>query len=239
MAYLNKVLLIGNLTKDPELRYTASGTAVCDFSLAVNRVYTSNGEKKEETCFIDINVWGRQAESVSKYLHKGSSAFIEGRLQLDQWEDKETRQKRSRIKVVADRVQFLNSPRSSTEFEAGGNYQQAQNSNTPQSYQNNGGYQQQQGMQGQVPMQPMPVPEFSPTPNQMPQTGAPQQNPFMNAQTQQNAFANAPATPPAFAPPPQAEMQQPAQASAPAPVAPASASPTDSFNTDSEDDIPF
>ena len=235
MAFLNKVLLIGNLTKDPELRYTPNGTAVCDFRIAVNRVYTTNGEKKEETCFIDINVWGRQAESVSKYLHKGSSAFIEGRLQLDQWEDKETRQNRSRMKVVAERVQFLNSPRSNTEFEAGGNYNQP-NTNSPQGYQQNNDYRQQYqgGMQAQAPM---PAPNYNSAPQQMPQAAPPQQNnPFANAPSQQNAFANVPPTPPAFAPPPQVEQQPPQVVVPPAPV---EEQANNAFNTESEDDIPF
>ena len=108
MASFNKVLLMGNLTKDPELRYTPGGSAVTDFGLAINRTYSSaSGEKKDETCFVEITVWAKQAESVSKYLQKGSPAFIEGRLQLDQWEDKETGKSRSRLKVVAERVQFI------------------------------------------------------------------------------------------------------------------------------------
>lgn len=113
MASFNKVLLMGNLTKDPELRYTPGGSAVTDFGLAINRAYTSaSGEKKDDTCFVEITVWAKQAESVSRYLQKGSPVFIEGRLQLDQWEDKETGKNRSRLKVVAERVQFLGGPKS-------------------------------------------------------------------------------------------------------------------------------
>lgn len=109
MANLNKVLLIGNLTRNPELKYTPSGSAVCDFGIATNRTYTSNNEKKEEVCFVDISVWGKQAESCSQYLQKGSPVFIEGRLKLDQWLDKDTQKQRSRLTVVAERVQFLSS----------------------------------------------------------------------------------------------------------------------------------
>lgn len=107
MANLNKVLLIGNLTRDPELRYIPSGTAVANFGLATNRVYTTqDGERKEEVCFVDIVTWAKTAENCANYLSKGSPIFIEGRLQYDSWET-EDGQKRSRLRVVADRVQFL------------------------------------------------------------------------------------------------------------------------------------
>ena len=107
MASLNKVLLIGNLTRDPELRYIPSGTAVAEFGLAINREYLDKaGEKKEDVCFVDLVVWGRQAETCNQYLAKGRMVFIEGRLQFDQWESKEG-EKRSKLRVVADRVQFL------------------------------------------------------------------------------------------------------------------------------------
>ncbi|MDD5173868.1 MAG: single-stranded DNA-binding protein [Candidatus Omnitrophota bacterium] len=106
-ASLNKVLLIGNLTRDPELRYVPSGTAVATFSIAVNRVYTSQaGEKKEEVAFIRIVVWGRRAEVCGEYLSKGSPVFIEGRLQSRSWEGQDG-QKRSTTEVIADNVQFL------------------------------------------------------------------------------------------------------------------------------------
>lgn len=108
MASLNKVMLIGNLTRDPELRYTTSGAAVCELGLAVNRKYVMNNQEKEETTFIDIIVWNKQAESCSKYLQKGKSVFIEGRLKLDNWETKDG-EKRSKMRVVAERVQFLSS----------------------------------------------------------------------------------------------------------------------------------
>ena len=108
MAYLNKVFLIGNLTRDPELRVTPKGTAICQFGIAVNRQFKDeSGATRDETTFVDIEAWGKQGELVSKYLTKGSLAMVEGRLKLDQWEDKTSGQKRSKIKVVLDNVQFL------------------------------------------------------------------------------------------------------------------------------------
>ncbi len=109
MAALNKVFLIGNLTRDPELRYTPGGTAVADLGMAVNREFTArDGERKSETCFIDIVVWQKVAESCKEYLHKGSPVFVEGRLQLDTWQTSQG-EKRSKMRVVAERVQFLDS----------------------------------------------------------------------------------------------------------------------------------
>ena len=112
MAALNKVMLIGNLTRDPELRYIPSGTAVVKLGLAVNREYQdrTSGEKKEDVCFVDITVWGKQAEACNQYLSKGRPVFIEGRLEFSTWESKEG-EKRSKLEVVADRVQFLGSRR--------------------------------------------------------------------------------------------------------------------------------
>ncbi len=110
MASYNKVLLMGNLTKDPELRYTPSGAAVANLRLAVNRRYKDkNQELKEEVCFITAVVWNKQAETCNQYLHKGSSVFIEGRLQSRSWEDN-TGAKRNVIEVRAERVQFLGAP---------------------------------------------------------------------------------------------------------------------------------
>lgn len=107
MASLNKVFLMGNLTRDPELRYVPSGTAVATFTVAMNRVYTSQaGEKKEEVSFIRVVVWGRRAEVCGEYLSKGSPVFIEGRLQSRSWEGQDG-QKRSAVEVIADNVQFL------------------------------------------------------------------------------------------------------------------------------------
>jgi single-strand DNA-binding protein len=110
MAYLNKVFLIGNLTRDPELRVTPKGTAICQFGIAVNRQFKDeSGATRDETTFVDIEAWGKQGELVAKYLSKGSLAMVEGRLKLDQWEDKTSGQKRSKLKVVLDNVQFLSS----------------------------------------------------------------------------------------------------------------------------------
>lgn len=108
MANVNKVILIGNLTRDPEMKYTPKGSAVTDFGLAVNRTYqTDGGEKREETTFVDITFWGRTAEIASKYLQKGRPVYVEGRLQMDTWEDKQSGQKRSKLKVVGETLQFL------------------------------------------------------------------------------------------------------------------------------------
>ena len=112
MASFNKVILVGNLTRDPELRYTPKGTAIAKFGLAVNRAWTSeSGEKKEEVTFVDIDVFGRTAENVAQYMRKGSPMLVEGRLRLDQWDDKQTGQKRSKLGVVGEIIQFLGSPR--------------------------------------------------------------------------------------------------------------------------------
>ncbi len=109
MASLNKVFLAGHLTRDPEIRYIASGKAVADLGLAVNRRYrTASGEDKEETCFINVTVWGKQAEMAGEYLKKGSGVLVEGALRMDQWES--NGEKRSRLSVTADRIQFLDKP---------------------------------------------------------------------------------------------------------------------------------
>jgi single-strand DNA-binding protein len=108
MASFNKVILMGNLTRDPELRYTPKGTAIAKIGLAVNRVWTTEtGEKKEEVTFVDVDVFGRTAENVGQYMRKGSPILIDGRLRLDQWDDKQTGQKRTKLGVVAETVQFL------------------------------------------------------------------------------------------------------------------------------------
>ncbi|ETX08285.1 single-stranded DNA-binding protein [Candidatus Entotheonella palauensis] len=106
MASLNSVTLLGNLTRDPELRYTPQGTAVTTFGLAVNRRYSQEGQQKEEVCFVDIVAFGRQAETVNEYLAKGNLALVEGRLQWRSWETPEG-QKRSKHEVVANNVQFM------------------------------------------------------------------------------------------------------------------------------------
>ena len=104
---LNKVMIAGNLTRDPELRYTPKGTAVAELGLAINRVFSDDqGVKKEDATFVDVTLWGRTAEIAQQYLHKGSPVFIEGRLQLDTWEDKGSGQKRSRLRVVGENMQL-------------------------------------------------------------------------------------------------------------------------------------
>lgn len=116
--HYNRVILIGNLTRDPELRYTPNNTAVTDFGLAVNRNYQDgSGEWKEETTFIDITVWGRQAENASQYLEKGNRVFLEGRLRLDQWET-DSGENRSKHGVTAERLSFLDSDAGGPEGES-------------------------------------------------------------------------------------------------------------------------
>jgi single-strand DNA-binding protein len=111
MASVNKVILIGNLTRDPEIKYTPKGTAVTDLGLAVNRFIPASegGEKREETTFIDVTLWGRTAEIANEYAKKGRPIYVEGRLQMDTWDDKQTGQKRSKLKVVGENIQLLGS----------------------------------------------------------------------------------------------------------------------------------
>jgi single-strand DNA-binding protein len=110
MASFNKVILLGNLTRDPEVRYTPKGSAVCDLGLAVNRVYTlDSGEKREEVTYVDVVLWARLAEIAGEYLKKGRPVFIEGRLQLDTWDDKQSGQKRSKLRVIGETMQLLGS----------------------------------------------------------------------------------------------------------------------------------
>ncbi|MBM4048738.1 MAG: single-stranded DNA-binding protein [Planctomycetes bacterium] len=118
MANFNKVFLMGNLTRDPELRYTPSGLAVTQFGLAINRRYTSKeGEQKEDVCFVEIEAFGRQAEVLSEYMSKGSPLFVEGRLRYSSWQDKQG-QKRTKLSVVADGFQFLGGKRGAPTGEA-------------------------------------------------------------------------------------------------------------------------
>jgi single-strand DNA-binding protein len=113
MTDLNKVLLMGRLTFDPELRRTPMGTAVAELRLATSRTWTNrDGEPQKETLYIDVTVWDRQAETCCQFLRKGSSVHVEGSLKMDTWEDKNTGEKRSKVKVQAERVQFLDSRRS-------------------------------------------------------------------------------------------------------------------------------
>src|SRR5437773_2156794 len=122
MASFNKVILLGNLTRDPEVRYTPKGSAVCDLGIAVNRVYTTeSGEKREEVTYVDVVLWARLAEIAGEYLKKGRPIFIEGRLQLDTWDDKQSGQKRSKLRVIGETMQLLGSrpPGTSAPAEAG------------------------------------------------------------------------------------------------------------------------
>jgi single-strand DNA-binding protein len=121
MPSLNKVLLMGNLTRDPELRVTPKGTPICQFSLAINRKFKmESGESREEVIYVDIEAWGKQGETIAKYVTKGRPLFVEGRLRLDQWEDKNTKEKRSRMKVVLEAFEFLGDGRAGGAGGAGG-----------------------------------------------------------------------------------------------------------------------
>lgn len=121
MASFNKVILLGNLTRDPEVRYTPKGSAVCDLGLAVNRQYTlDSGEKREEVTYVDVVLWSRLAEIAGEYLKKGRPVFIEGRLQMDSWEDKQSGQKRTKLRVIGETMQLLGSrPSGAAAAEAG------------------------------------------------------------------------------------------------------------------------
>ena len=114
MASLNKVFLMGNLTRDPDLRTTPSGASVCEFGLAVNRRFTVNGNERDETCFVDITVWSKAAENCKRFLEKGSPVLVEGRLQMDTWEKDGVRHQK--LKVRASAIKFLPKPdRSATD----------------------------------------------------------------------------------------------------------------------------
>lgn len=115
MPSLNKVMLMGNLTRDPELRVTPKGTPICQFSLAINRQFKmESGESREEVIYVDVEAWGKQGETIAKYMTKGRPLYVEGRLRLDQWEDKNTKEKKSRMKVVLEQFQFLGDNRGAT-----------------------------------------------------------------------------------------------------------------------------
>lgn len=168
MANLNKVMLIGNLTADPDVRQTPRGTSLTELRLAVNRVTngSNEGERREETTFLDVTCWGRTAEIAGQYLSKGRPVFIEGRLQMDTWEDKQTGQKRSRIRIVAENLQLLGGRGDGPQ---GGGQRSYNNGG----YQQDGGYQQggggyqqggsyghapQGGYNAQQPSSPSPMP---------------------------------------------------------------------------------
>ncbi len=129
MASYNKVMIMGNVTRDIELRYTPKGTAVADMGLACNRVRMGDdGQKIEEVTFVDVTLWGRQAELANQYLGKGRPVFIEGRLQTDSWTDKESGKQRSKLKVVGENMQFIGSPGGGGGNNNGGQQQAMQNS---------------------------------------------------------------------------------------------------------------
>lgn len=170
MANLNKVMIIGNLVADPEVRTTPRGNTVTELRLAVNRMSSgpNDGERREETTFLDVTCWGRTAEIAGQYLAKGRPVFIEGRLQQDTWEDKQTGQRRSKIRIVAENMQLLGGRDGAAPQQQGG-YQQRSNNNYgggQGGYSNggnygggysNGGYQQQRPQQ--TPPPPMPAEE--------------------------------------------------------------------------------
>ena len=161
MPNLNKVMLIGNLTRDPEVRRTPKGSAVTDIGMAINRNFTlDDGERREETTFVDITFWGRQAEVIGEYMKKGRPMYVEGRLQLDQWEDRNTGQQRSRLKVIGENFQFLGG-RDDQGGGGGGQYGGGQQS----------GYQQQAAPQQQY----APPAQQAPPQQQPPQQQAPPQ----------------------------------------------------------------
>ncbi len=130
MANFNKVILLGNLTRDPELRVTPKGTSVCQFGMAVNRVYRSGDETQEETTFVDLEAWGKQAEIISKYVNKGNPLFIEGRLKFDSWESKEG-EKRSKLKVIVENMQLMGSRGDNGGQQSSGGYAPAQRDSAP------------------------------------------------------------------------------------------------------------
>ena len=227
-ASYNKVILMGNLTRDPDLRYLPNGSGVCELGIAVNRRYTNSaGQEIDEPCFVDVVVWGKSAENCKQYLEKGSQVMIEGRLQLDQWEDRNGGGKRSKLRVVAEQIQFLNrrNPNAGGGYDGGNGSGAPQYGNAPQQAPaygtGNGGNnysapQQRYGNNGGSA-----VPRgFQPRQNSAPQSyDAPQQRPQ---------------TPPQMPLPPQ-------QQSAPVPPPEQPPMPNNAFNPDdaADDDIPF
>ena len=120
MSNFNKVILMGNLTRDVEMRYTQAGMAVAKLGMAINRKWTQNGEQKESTCFVDLTAFGRQAEVLSQYVTKGSPLFVEGRLEYSTWDDKNGGGKRSKLDVVVENFQFVGAPRNAAGGGGGG-----------------------------------------------------------------------------------------------------------------------
>jgi single-strand DNA-binding protein len=140
MSSLNQTFVMGNLTREVEIRYTPKGTAVAELGLAINRVYsTDSGERREEVTFLDITVWGRDAEIAGEYLTKGSPVLIHGRLQTEQWEDKQTGQKRSKLKVVCERLHLIGRKRESDQSEPA-ERQSARSAGARATHERNAGY---------------------------------------------------------------------------------------------------
>ena len=167
MASYNRVILVGNLTRDPQVRYIASGKAVCEIGLAVSHQWfdKQSNTRKEETTFVDITLWGRTAEVAGEYLSKGRPVLIEGRLQLDQWQDKTTGDKRSKLRVVCDSMQMLGSRGDSGGAGGGGGNRggsQPQQSSTPPQQQQGTGYSQPPAATNEMP--PSPVDSFYDSP---------------------------------------------------------------------------
>lgn len=211
MGNVNKVLLMGHLTREPQTKSTPSGTAICELGLAVNRRYRSpQGDEREDTCYVEVEAFGRTAEICGQFLHKGSPAFFEGRLRLDQWVDKNTGQNRSRLKVMAEAVQLIGPRNYATPFtpqtggEENNDYETTQ---MPPANPYQPPYSQPQppppgSCQGQAPYQPPPAPQArpnnyrqapagyrqAPAGYRQPGAGQPPQRPFP--------------PPPAFQPPP-------------------------------------
>jgi single-strand DNA-binding protein len=154
----NKVVLVGNLTRDVELRYSQSGTGIANTAIATSRKFTQNGEKKEEVCFIDITFFGRSAEVANQYLRKGSKILVDGRIKLDQWTD-QNGQKRSKHSVVVETMQMLDSKRQDENGQSNG-YNQGNNGNVQGNGNSNGYPQGQQAYQPQQPQQQTQVPEI-------------------------------------------------------------------------------
>lgn len=156
MLELNKVLLVGNLTRDPEMKYLPSGTAIADLSVAINRrgFDRGSGERKDETVFIDVTAWEKQAEFCKNYLSKGRAIYVEGRLKQDKWEDKQTGQTRSKITVVAERIQFADSKPGGGDAGGSDNYGGGQAESAPR-------YQEQRPAPTQAPA---PAANYTPAP---------------------------------------------------------------------------
>ena len=131
MPNLNRVILAGNLTRDPEVRYTQGGLAVAKFGLAINRKFTQNGETKESTCFVDLTAFGRSAEVLEQYIGKGDPLLVEGRLEFSQWESKDGGGKRSKLEVIVEQFQFLRSGDASDRRDSGGG-RRAQKQSVPE-----------------------------------------------------------------------------------------------------------